>query len=249
MSMRRGNWIPIDRNVISKLSPTAKEGQYSEWSAYISLREDLEKNEIKGLREYGRIWKWSAKKVFNFFEKIGYKTGFDIEKVRKQSGNNRETDIIIVFNDLDDYKKTIRKHLGNTTNNPNPNPNTLTNFSPNSFEFAVSRYFWKLKSETHPSAKYQFMADAEKDQWQKWAGVISKLIRIDGKSEDEIKKVLRFSVEDEFWRDNLLSLSALRTKNKNGITKFEQIQATMRKKTAQSKDEVDYSWQQQYERL
>lgn len=246
MSMKRGNWIPIDRNVIHKLSPTSKDGQYSEWAAYLSLREDLESSDVKGLREYGRIWKWSAKKVFNFFEKIGYKTGFDLEKVRKQFGNNRETDIIIVFNDLDDSKKTIGKQSGNTTNNPNPNPNTLTTFPPNSFEYGVAHHFWKLKLDTHPKAKYAFMVEAEKDGWQKWAGAIDKLIRIDHKSQEAIRKVLRFAVEDEFWKDNLLSLSQLRKKGDHGLTKFEMIQAKMERKP---KEKEDHTFIPTYERL
>lgn len=116
MSTKSGNWFPVDRNLIHSLSPTSSDpGQYSEWSAYLSLRDDLEEGNPKGLREYARIWKWSPKKALTFFNKIGYQTGETLDDLRKHFGNRAETRCSIIFTDLDDNEETERKHSGNTT--------------------------------------------------------------------------------------------------------------------------------------
>jgi hypothetical protein len=176
--MRAGNWIPIDRNVIYDLSPTAKEGQYSEQSAYLSLREDLEKDQVKGLRDYGRMWKWSPKKVFTFFEKIGYKTGQNLEEIKetkwKQLGNKVETHNYIIFNDLSDTEKTNRKQSGNNqethTINPNPNPNkktkkkgTAQSASPTPSEIAKNFFseFYNPETRNGYFAKYSSLISDE----------------------------------------------------------------------------------------
>jgi len=70
--VNKGNWIPVDKNVL-KLFPTDR--AYDKVEAYVSLRIDLDSGEVKGLREYARIWKWSRKKVELFFKSMGYKTG------------------------------------------------------------------------------------------------------------------------------------------------------------------------------
>jgi len=44
----------------------------------------------------------------------------------------------------------------------------------------------------------------------KWASHIDKLIRIDGRSVDEIKKVIQFASTNDFWKSNILSTSKLR---------------------------------------
>ena len=62
--------------------------------------------------------------------------------------------------------------------------------------------------------------------------VLGKLIRIDGYSIEEIKDALRFALKDEFWRDQVLSLSGLRKKSaSNGLTKFANIFTRMSKDT------------------
>jgi hypothetical protein len=46
----------------------------------------------------------------------------------------------------------------------------------------------------------------------KWAVDIDRLNRLDGRSYDDIHKVITFAVNDEFWRTNILSGSKLREK-------------------------------------
>jgi len=49
---------------------------------------------------------------------------------------------------------------------------------------------------------------------------IDKMIRLDGYTMDDIRKTLSFTVKDSFWCSQVISLRGLRTKKKNGNTKF-----------------------------
>jgi len=50
------------------------------------------------------------------------------------------------------------------------------------------------------------------------------LITIDGWGEKEVRDVIKWATDDDFWSSNLLSLRTLRTKSKNGQTKFANLQ-------------------------
>jgi len=126
MSKKILGWVPVDKSIIEHLKPVSKEGQYSEWSAYLSLRIDLDNDKVKGFREYGRIWNWSRGKVDKFFKKIGYKTDLKKEDIlRTLGGHTKGHPCIIIFNDLGNEertpKRTIRGHLEDTTINTNTN--------------------------------------------------------------------------------------------------------------------------------
>ncbi|WP_207707283.1 hypothetical protein [Crassaminicella thermophila] len=46
----------------------------------------------------------------------------------------------------------------------------------------------------------------------KWSVHIDRLIRLDGRTEDEIKKVIQWCQKDSFWMTNILSTKKLREK-------------------------------------
>jgi len=46
----------------------------------------------------------------------------------------------------------------------------------------------------------------------RWAADIDKLIRIDGKTDGEIERVIRWCQADSFWKGNILSGAKLREK-------------------------------------
>ena len=50
------------------------------------------------------------------------------------------------------------------------------------------------------------------------------LIVIDKWDEKEVRDVIRWATTDKFWSSNLLSLRTLRTKSRNGMTKFANLQ-------------------------
>lgn len=126
--MNQGNWIPIDRNIVSLLPRNRK---YTKAEAYISLREDLERNSfnpvrfpIKRLSEYARIWRWSKSQVSLFFATIGYKNGSDLQKLYEFNNETKnETPICIISSNLAFKEKTNPKQKckqkKNTTNNTN----------------------------------------------------------------------------------------------------------------------------------
>jgi hypothetical protein len=57
---------------------------------------------------------------------------------------------------------------------------------------------------------------------EKWAETIHKLHEIDNYDYETIKSVIIFARNDDFWKQNFLSVATLRNK-KNGVTKFQQI--------------------------
>ncbi len=78
---------------------------------------------------------------------------------------------------------------------------------------------------------YKFQSVNHKNQLNEWESnesllndsyaVIEKLHRIDKFSYDDIMLVLRNATNDEFWNKQIISLRGLRTKSKNGQTKFQ----------------------------
>lgn len=60
-----------------------------------------------------------------------------------------------------------------------------------------------------------------KKQREDWAGVLDKLIRIDGHSPEEILRIIRWARRDPFWSQNFISLLKLRLKNKEGIKYYD----------------------------
>ena len=50
--------------------------------------------------------------------------------------------------------------------------------------------------------------------------IIEKLMRLDGYALTDIKDALQWGVQDDFWSSNIITLTGLRKKSKNGATKF-----------------------------
>jgi hypothetical protein len=90
------------------------------------------------------------------------------------------------------------KDFISTTNNNNISDDiiSLTNF-----------LYQEIKSNTNPPCYQNKMPDLVK-----WAADIEKLHRIDGQPIDEIKKVIFWTVRDNFWKTNILSAAKFREK-------------------------------------
>jgi hypothetical protein len=74
-------------------------------------------------------------------------------------------------------------------------------FDENSTEFQLSLYLYELVNKNFTM---------KKPNLQTWATHIDKIIRIDGRSAEEIKKVIEWSQQDDFWKQNIRSTSKLR---------------------------------------
>ena len=87
--------------------------------------------------------------------------------------------------------------------NLNPIPRQ-SKFDENEIEIEISKYLYQKILVNDPKAK--------KPNFQNWAEHIDKLIRIDGRNEEEIKSIVDFCQSDNFWKSNILSTKKLREK-------------------------------------
>lgn len=69
-------------------------------------------------------------------------------------------------------------------------------------EIKLSLFLLNFILKRNPSHK--------KPDLQKWASAMDKILRLDGRSAEEVKKVIRWSQEDSFWQNNILSPVKLR---------------------------------------
>ena len=88
----------------------------------------------------------------------------------------------------------------------------------------VKKFILKKQSdETFKNSTY--LKNANVNQW---SAEIEKLERLDKHSPETIKQVLNFSLNDVFWKSQIVSLAKLRTKSKsNDLTKFENCRLDM----------------------
>jgi hypothetical protein len=77
-----------------------------------------------------------------------------------------------------------------------------------------------------------------------WADTYDKLIRLDGRSKDQVKAVCEWAREDSFWRSNFLSPSKLREKN-DGVTYFDRFMAKMSASTDPKSNKPASLWELQ----
>ncbi|ACL06264.1 hypothetical protein Dalk_4586 [Desulfatibacillum aliphaticivorans] len=75
-------------------------------------------------------------------------------------------------------------------------------FVETSDEVRLAEFLFKHIKKNNPKAK--------EPNYQTWAKEFDLIIRLDGKSLDEIKEMIRWTQKDEFWKGNILSPGKLR---------------------------------------
>ena len=99
----------------------------------------------------------------------------------------------------------------------------------------MSHYFIQEQQQEYP----KLVRDISPKRIQQGAAVLDKLHRIEGYSYEEIQRVLNFTLQDEFWRPNLLSPSSLRKISKgNGEMKFVNIMNAMEREKIKTQKPV-----------
>lgn len=89
---------------------------------------------------------------------------------------------------------------------------------------ALSRKFLSVQQSNWP----RLVRDTSEAKIQAGADVVRKLVEIDGYDlENDIAPAVQWVTVDEFWSRNVLSLANLRTKGRNGETKFVNILSAM----------------------
>lgn len=77
-------------------------------------------------------------------------------------------------------------------------------YSLNSYEVRMAELLFSLIKKRNPGHK--------KPDIQEWARHIDLMIRVDGRKVDDIEKLIKWTQEDDFWQNNILSTASLRKK-------------------------------------
>ncbi len=249
--MKDGDWLPIS-NALLKYLPKSR--KYTELEAGVSIQSDYDRGNPVTVSGYAALWMWSRKKVRKFLCDFNVEIVYpdDTKIKRNQRGHIRihKRDIkgtdkghIRCINskqleEESDIKGTDKGHKrdikGNTTKNlnpkPEPNPKRYTdeikNFT-NSYQKYISNQFPKTAPEITDSLI------------ESCCDTIDKLIRLDDFTFDEIYKSVQWAARDDFWSDQILSLSQLRKKAKNGNKKFVNLYTAYQKKDTQPLNMAD----------
>jgi hypothetical protein len=169
---------------------------------------------VKRQTAQGNIGKLKTKGVINSTEK-------------KQGGKTIERTIVIIdsisrnvllLDSRDNLPKDSRKPpvgiAGNSDKDsrkpPTPTIDTTiekttdNSFSPNSIEFRLANLLLQVILKRKP--------DFRKLNIQQWAKHIDAMIRLDKRTPEQIEGVIRWTQQDPFWQNNILSTAKLREK-------------------------------------
>lgn len=97
------------------------------------------------------------------------------------------------------------------------------NRKPENHCFRVSKWFLEEQKANFPN----LIKEITPEKVRKGAVEVEKCVRIDKFKLDEVIRAAKWAAQDSFWSRNLLSLSSLRNKCKNGETKLVNIMASM----------------------
>lgn len=161
-----------------------------------------------------------ARSLIKKFEKLGIIKCIEVSKSKKQASvyayttvyfdenNNtvqntvRNTDNASNSNDCSNTNNTVQSTVRNTSKKENIKRELKNKYIDTSTEVKISEYLYKLILKNNSKAK--------KPNIQKWADVINKLMRIDGRSKEDIKLVIDYSQSNDFWMGVILSPTNLR---------------------------------------
>lgn len=163
-------------------------------------------------------WQWSKTKVRSFLKLL------EEEKMIVKKSDSKKTTIFIVnydnYQGLEtaeepekDQKKTAKKPQKDTNNNVNnvnkvDPPNSESEFADDSLEMKMTKYMIEKIVESYPSAK----VPNTPTKLHRWCLTFDHLMRIDGRSREEIREVMKWVYQDDFWCTNIRSPEKLREK-------------------------------------
>ena len=159
-----------------------------------------------------RVINWDKHQNIEGLEKIREQTRQRVAKHREQKKLTEGNATVTLRNapelelDLDKDKKNIKPSQ---------------KFSDDSLEISLSKYLHQRIRENDPKAKTP--------NFQTWAVHMDKLMRIDKRSEGEIRRVIDFCQRDSFWKSNILSTRKLREKFTTLVIKTQTIGGSTRK--------------------
>lgn len=205
------------------------------WMIFEARREEQEGKEIQGkcidipsasfihsLRFMAKAFGWTEKKVRTFLEHLE-----NLKMIERKLTQGLTQVTICNFGDYQNPQRTLGQTEGKLrAQTPTGKQDNRISFGEDFWQYKFAKRFWEKKQAKY--AEYSYIKKAKENNFQDWASELDKLNRIDGKTEETIRQVLKFATEDDFWERNLLSLTALRKPNDNNIPKFEVIENRMK---------------------
>ena len=163
---------------------------------------------IKSIQTWAERWTWSRSAIQRFLtllKRQGMITTENLTKTIRLSVCNYST---YQNPQSEDELKVIRRQsedeLNPDTDNNGNNGNNVNKqaFPSNSVEFKLANYLLNHILQRKP--------DLKKPKIQTWAKHIDLMIRVDKRNPDNIKRVIQWCQQEEFWQTVILSTSKLR---------------------------------------
>lgn len=117
--------------------------------------------------------------------------------------------------------KELTKHQQSTnkdlTTNKN-DKNDKNNYMSDSNEYRLAVYLFNYIKKNNPKAR--------EPNFQKWAKQFDYILRIDKRELEEVKELIKFSQQHEFWYKNILSPDKLRKQYDRLMLEMDSVRAT-----------------------
>lgn len=209
-----------DLQIINPLSS----GQVALWHALMAINNKcswIERFTVANqtLEAYAGLSQSAIYKNRNVLKQKGY---IDF----KTNGANRATEyqVLVLYDDASTSGSNSSSNSSSTsssTSTSNSSSNTLNKqdktktklnkknspqspkrYADDSDYMALAKRLYAYLTERNPGHK--------EPNWQKWADDFRKLVELDKRSLEDVKKVLKWSQNDDFWQDNIQSPDKLR---------------------------------------
>lgn len=179
---------------------------------------------ISSIRKLGERWSWSNTKVTQFLDLLRKDEMIDFKK------DTKKTLITIVnygvYHDSDEEKKTVIEHENDTKATQKHTIKNDKNVK-NEKNINTSRLKYEICDMENAEFLYKEILtnnpDAKKPNLEKWANEFRLIRERDKRTDEQIKYLIKWSQQDEFWKANILSPSSLRKHYDKLVVKIKSI--------------------------
>lgn len=203
-----------------------RNGYYYKWGEreqlLFSKRLNVDINTVNAIITDAVEWEIFDKKLYNKWQILtssGIQKRYMEATKRRQAVEIIKDYLLLNGNSLNEYKNLlivdinadnvdIIKQRKERKESKVKDPSSENEFSDGSLEMKMVKYMIDKILESYPSAK----VPKTKTQLHKWALSFNRLMRIDNKSVDDIRAVMKWVYQDDFWCTNIRSPDKLREK-------------------------------------
>lgn len=180
----------------------AREYNHTNDEGWLHLSEGFVKRKLrKSVTKVSRVLNFYEKRKRIYFQKCngGYLIKIPNFIDIMDNWSRRETIKTTELLQSNDVETTQRRRIKNKEVRSKKKETT---FVENSVEFSLSKKLLNLILGNNPNFK--------KPDLQKWAIEIEKAIRLDKRTPEQLERVIEWSQQDDFWKQNILSTQKLR---------------------------------------